>query len=70
MTKTRTHQWVKHTVTKVHVVPNFEEEGIVAIADPAQVQEAEDKAVFGCEVCDAILTPETSSTPCPGPADD
>ena len=71
-TKTKVHSWVKHIVVPVQVVPTFEagEEGIYAVVDPALMEEAESKAVFGCQVCNALLTFETSSTPCPGKADD
>lgn len=67
-TETKTHQWVKHIVVPVQVVPTFEdgEDGIYAIVDPVLMEVAEDKGVFGCGECGALLTFETSSTDCPG----
>ena len=63
---TTTHQWVKHTVTPVKVVSDPIDGGIYAITDPEDQMTAEEEAVFGCENCDAVLSPETSEMPCPG----
>lgn len=66
--KTKVHNWVKHIVVPVQVVPTFEdgEDGIYAIVDPVALEKAEDEGVHGCQDCGALLTFETSTTDCPG----
>lgn len=59
------HQWVKHTVTKVSAVPDFDDEDkIVVIEDPDDVRAAEDEAVYGCNRC-GIPMPGNTDTLCP-----
>ena len=67
--KTGTHAWVKHMVIPVKVISDPVDGGIFAIVDPEDETAAEEEAVFGCEVCDTVLSPETSEMPCPGRED-
>lgn len=61
------HHWVKHTVTKVSVIPDLDEEDkVTAIEDPEDVQAAEDGALYGCDVC-GVLLEGNADTMCEGP---
>jgi hypothetical protein len=56
------HRWVKHTVTNVSTLPDLEDERqVVVIEDPADVQAAEDGAVYGCDRCGLPLEGNTDS---------
>lgn len=66
-TMTMQHRWVKHTVTKVSLLPDLNDDRqVVAIEDPADVQAAEDGAVYGCDVCGVPMEGNTDSM-CEGP---
>lgn len=57
---TKTHKWVKHSITEIAVISNLNDEPIhVTIGTP--VQEA-----FGCIVCSVSLTMDTAATSCEG----
>ena len=60
------HHWVKHLVIPVTVVSDPTDDGIIAITTPEDEMAAEEGAVFGCDECDTVLSPETSEMPCPG----
>ncbi|MCA1807231.1 MAG: hypothetical protein LC687_05210 [Actinobacteria bacterium] len=61
------HNWVKHTVTQVSVISDpDEDDAVIAVSSPEQVEEAEEKAVFGCSRCGLPLNPDTSEVPCGG----
>lgn len=61
------HHWVKHTVTKVSLLPDLDDDRqVVAIEDPTDVKDAEDNAVYGCDVCGCTMEGNTDSL-CPGP---
>jgi hypothetical protein len=62
------HKWVKHTVTNVSTLPDLDDDRqVVVIEDPADVEAAEEGAVYGCDVCGCILEGNTDSL-CPGPS--
>ena len=60
------HQWVKHTITPISTLidPNNEAE-LFIIEDPQDVQDAEDQAVFGCNICGLPMQGNTE-TGCEG----
>lgn len=63
-TMTATHQWVKHTVTPVHLITDADGEPMldsdgqpVLIVDPDQQQVSEEDTVYGCMNCgEALVT--------------
>lgn len=64
------HQWVKHTVTKVSTIPDFDDEAqVVVVEDPDDIQAAEEGAVFGCNRCGVTLE-GNHDTPCKEPTGD
>lgn len=61
------HQWVKHTITKVSLLPDLDDDRqVVAIEDAQDVQDAEDNAAYGCDVCGVAMEGNTDSL-CTGP---
>lgn len=62
----RHHQWVKHIVVPVDVVPNFDSEGFTAIVNPDKLDSAELAAVFGCAACSEPLSMQSVGTSCSG----
>ena len=69
-TMTMQHQWVKHTITPVSTLPDPENDNeIFVIEDPADVEQAEDQAVYGCNICGVSMPGNTDSL-CPGPPEE
>lgn len=61
------HKWVKHTITKVSTLPDLDDDRqFVVIEDPQDVADAEEKAVYGCDVCGVAMV-GNDDTVCPGP---
>lgn len=64
-----THQFVKHTMTPVSVLPDDDGAPIVFV-DPEQALMAEEAAVYGCTVC-GMGADQAMHEECPGvPIDD
>lgn len=56
------HTWVKHTITSVSTLPDLDDDRqIVVIEDPADVQQAEEQAVYGCDRCGVSMEGNTDS---------
>lgn len=64
----RQHRWVKHMVVAVDVLadPNNNDE-VVVFVDPAELEDADDKAAYGCDACSASLDATWDQAECPGP---
>lgn len=65
MTQTMTmqHTWVKHTITKVSALPDLDnDQQVVVIEDPLDVQIAEQEAVYGCDRCGVAMPGNTDTT--------
>lgn len=68
MTDKQHHKWVKLTKTNVSTLPDLDEpDKVVVIEDPADIEAAEEGAVFGCDRCGVPLEGNTD-TYCEGPA--
>ena len=64
------HEWVKHTITPVSVVPDLDDDNQVVVLENKQAQEdAEDSAVYGCNQC-GLPMPGNTDTLCEGPDHD
>lgn len=62
------HEWVKHTVTSVSVVPDPEnDDQIVVLEDTREQSRAEEQAVYGCDRCGVPMSGNTD-TLCDGPS--
>lgn len=53
-TALRQHEWVKHVITPVEVLPGLESEPVVMV-DPDRQQAAEENAAYGCLKCSEPL---------------
>lgn len=60
------HQWVKHEITPVHVLPDPAGGEPAIFVDPDDQDEASGMAQYGCFSCDVHLNEETVLTECPG----
>lgn len=60
----RQHQWVKHVITPVEVLPGLEGEPVVMV-DPHKQEMGEHNAAYGCMACSQSLS-EGFGTQCPG----
>lgn len=58
------HQWVKHVLTPVEVLPGNEGEPVIFV-DPDQQIISEDNAAYGCDRCGVPMVGnlETECTP-------
>lgn len=65
---TKSHIWVKHTITQVEVLSDLEGEPVVLV-DPEQQALAEEDAAYGCQVCGRSMA-NNYNTECEGPEDD
>jgi hypothetical protein len=63
-TKTRQHDFVKHVITSVEVLPGSEGEPVIVV-DPDKQEAAEENAAYGCLSCDGQLH-KVFGTDCPG----
>ncbi len=64
------HQWVKHTVTPVSLLPDPDNDNeVFLIEDPQDIQLAEDQAVYGCHRCGLPMSGNTD-TLCEGDPDE
>lgn len=61
-TMIRQHDWVKHTITRVSVLPDLDDDQkVVIIEDPEATQSAEEQAVYGCNNCGLPMAGNTDT---------
>jgi hypothetical protein len=62
MTEKLHHHWVKHTITKVSLLPDPEDDSqVVVLENDDDTKVAEEGAVYGCDVCGVSMQDNTET---------